>query len=227
VTLHTDIPKELDGRMIGHPVFAHDFRISLDTAEPWPSGRIEGRVEAKEGRHDRHPIAVSVSCRAAWLDVAPQLVGQKPVFRASTYWDVRTRGLPVWLDEEFCSETLELGALDDVNWRHFSLVLPDDAPRALEGTFVSFRYRVEARRPRMIGHAEASVPLLLLEPQPIPCVRIESSPLGVWRLLEWRSEGATGGNGGCCSVSFEDRKPEDQPLPGETREEEIRRRGYR
>jgi hypothetical protein len=222
--LYTDIPRELEGRMIGHAVVAQDFTVSLDTAEPWPGGVIEGRVERRKGRGDRHPITVGVHCRAAWLDVAPQLVGQKPVFRASSYWDLRTRGLPVWLDEEIFTETIELDPLDEANWRHFSLALPADVPRAFEGTFVAFRYRVEARRPRAIGHAESSVPLLILEPRTLPCIRVETSPLGSWRLLEWRCEADRDAGGGGCSVSFEERRPEDAPLPGETREQEIRRR---
>jgi hypothetical protein len=224
MALYTDIPPELEGRMIGHAVRAHDFAISLDVAEPWPGGRIEGRVEAREGRHDRHPITIGVHCRAAWLDVAPQLVGRKPFLSASTYWDLRARAVPVWLDEEILSETVELAPLDEANWRRFSLAVPDGVPRALEGTFVSFRYRIEARRQRAIGRAEASLPLLLLEERTIPCVRVERSPLGTWRLLEWRSEDEEGGEGGGCSVSFEERRPEDMPAPGETREQELRRR---
>lgn len=209
--------------MIGHPVSAHDFTISLDAAEPWPGGRIEGRVETRSGRHDRHVVKVGVHCRAAWLDVAPQLVGQKPL-RISGMWDVRARSLPVWLDEEIFAETEELGPLDSVNWRHFSLVLPEVVPRAFEGTFVSFRYRIEARRARAVGHAESSVPLLLHEPRSIPCVRVETSPLGSWRLLEWRSDEESDGEGGGCAINYEERRPEDLPLPGETRETELRRR---
>ena len=39
-------------------------------------------------------------------------------------------------------------ALGRVAGRHFAFAIPDDVPRALEGTFVAFRWRVEARRPR-------------------------------------------------------------------------------
>ena len=226
MALYTNIPPELESRMIGNPVAAHDFRISLDVAEPWPGGNVEGRVESKEGRHHRHPITVSVQCRAAWLDVAPQLVGQKPL-GLSGILEMRSRRIPIWLEEPIFSETLELDPLEHVNWRRFSLVVPGDVPRAFEGTFVSFRYRVEARRPRSIGHAESSVPLLLLEPRTIPCVRVETSPLGSWRLLEWRAEDEQEGSGGGCSVTFEERRREDMPRPGETREEELRRRGVR
>lgn len=223
MALFTSIPRELEGRMIGHPVSAHGFAVWLDTAEPWPGGRIEGRVEAREGRRDPHPITVALRCRAAWLDIAPQLVGQKPLLSPSSYWDLRTRAMPVWLDTEIVSATAQLEPLDEVNWRRFSLRVPASAPRAFEGTFVSFRYRIEARRARALGHAEASLPLLLVEQRTIPCVRVETSPLGSWRLLEWRAEGEQGGEGGGCAVRFEERRPEDLPLPGETREQEQRR----
>jgi len=226
MALYTDIPQELEGRMIGYPIAAHDFAISLDTAEPWPGGAIEGRVESKGGRHNRHPIVVSVHCQAAWLDLAPELVGQKR-FGVSSYWGLRTRSIPVWLEEEIFSETLELDPLHEANWRHFSLALPNDVPRAFEGTFVAFRYRVEARRARAIGHAETSVPLLLLEPRMIPCVRVETSPIGHWRLLEWRSEWEQPCGGGGCAVGFEERQPEDMPAPTETRDQELRRRAGR
>ena len=53
--LLTHVPDELSGRGIEHAQRAHGFTISLDTAEPWGSGRIEGRVEARERRHDRTP----------------------------------------------------------------------------------------------------------------------------------------------------------------------------
>jgi hypothetical protein len=211
VTLYTDIPKELEGRMIGHATVAHDFAISLDVAEPWSGGRVEGRVEAREGRHGSRPITVGVHCHAAWLDIAPQLVGQKPMLRPSTYWDIRTRSVPVWLDEEILSETVEVGPLDEVNWRHFSLTVPDGIPRAIEGTFVAFRYRIEARRQRAVGHAETSIPLLLVERRTIPCVRVETSPIGSWRLLDFRSELEEPGEGGGCSISFDERRPEDMP----------------
>jgi hypothetical protein len=65
---------------------------------------------------------------------------------------------------------------------------------------------------------------LLVEPPTLPVVRVETSPIGTWRLLEWRSEADVGGVGGGCSVAFEARRPGDLPLPGETREAEIVRR---
>ena len=70
----------------------------------------------------------------------------------------------------------------------------------------------------------ASLPLLLVEPQDQPVVRVETSPIGTWRLLEWRSENDVGGSAGPCSVTYEARRPEDLPLPGETREAELVRR---
>jgi hypothetical protein len=64
----------------------------------------------------------------------------------------------------------------------------------------------------------------MVEAPTLPVVRIETTPIGSWRLLEWRSERETGGSGGPCSVAFEERRPEDMPLRGETREEELARR---
>jgi hypothetical protein len=114
--------------------------------------------------------------------------------------------------------------LQDDNWRQFSFELPAGLPRALEGTFVAFRWRIDARRDRRLGHEHASLPLLVVERQDLPVVRVETSPIGTWRLLEWRAENEVGGSGGPCSVAFEARRPDDLPLPGETREAELVRR---
>ena len=75
----------------------------------------------------------------------------------------------------------------EANWQHFAFVLPEGLPRALEGTFVSFRWRVEARRPRCVGSDIASVPLLIQEPQTLP-----DRP---------RSRRARSGRGDCSSGS--------------------------
>ncbi len=225
--LLTDVPLELIGRGILPASEAHGFRITLDTAEPSGGGRVEGRVESRGGRRDTHPIVVSASCYANWLDVPPQLVGQKRVFRLDTVWDVRTRFVPIWLEEEVWLERWEIGDLASANWLHFAIDLPAELPRAFEGTFVAFRWRVEARRERKIGHDTASVPLLLREKRELPIVRVETTPLGTWRLLDWRSQDERDGAGGPCSVQYEERRPEDMPLPGETPEEELARRGLR
>jgi hypothetical protein len=45
-------------------------------------------------------------------------------------------------------------------------------------------------------------------------VRVETSPIGTWRLLEWRSEGDVGGRAGPCSIAFEARRPSDLPASG-------------
>ena len=225
--LLTKVPDELFGRGILPASEAHGFRVTLDTAEPWGGGRVEGRVESRGGRRDLHPVTVSVSCHANWLDVPPQLVGQKKLFRLEAYWDLRTRFVPIWLEEEVWLERWELGELASANWLHFAIDLPAELPRAFEGTFVAFRWRVEARRSRKILHDTASIPLLLRKKQELPTVRIETSPLGNWRLLAWKSEDERDGVGGACSVRYEERLPEDLPLPGETPEEELTRRGYR
>lgn len=208
--LLTDVPNELFGRGIAPVQEPHGFRIALDTAEPWGGGRVEGRVEARERRDDERALTASVVLAAAWLDLAPQLVGKKPFFRPETYWDLRTR-FPVWLDEPAWTASQELGAFAGANWLSFAFDLPAELPRALEGTFVSFRYRVEARRARRIGHETASLPLLLVEQQPLPTVRVETSPIASWRLLEHRAEAEADGSAGPCTVSYEPRRPEDLP----------------
>jgi hypothetical protein len=224
VTVLTDVPKELAMRGIFPPERASGFAISLDRAEPWGGGRIEGRVERRSDRRNRRPVDVTVRCWASWLDVAPQLVGKKRLLRMDTYWDLRMRAVPIWLEEEVFMERFELGPLDEANWRHFAFHLPGELPRAFEGTFVSFRWRVEARRARAVGHERASLPVLVREQRTLPVVRIETTPIGTWRLLEWRSDAERDASAGPCSVAFEERRSEDMPLPGETRETELARR---
>jgi hypothetical protein len=224
VAVVTEIPDELRFRGIAPPEPAHGFRISLDMAEPWGGGHIEGRVERRGERHDRRPISVRVRCLAAWIDVAPQLVGRERLLSWTAYGDIRNRAVPIWLDDGVFEEASVLEPLEDANWQHFAFDLPRELPRALEGTFVAFRWTVEARRPRLLGGDVAALPLLIHEPQTLPVVRVETSPIGTWRLLEWRSESDVGGSGGPCSVSYTARQAEDMPLPGETREQELARR---
>jgi hypothetical protein len=227
VPLLTDVPDELKFHGIEPPQAARGFGISLDEAQPQSGGRIAGRVERHNLRRDQRPLRVDVRCDACWLDTAPQFVGRKGLLTWSAYGDMRNKFVPVWLDEEVFRTELDMEPLDDVNWRHFAFDLPDGLPRALEGTFVAFRWRVEARRARRVGSELASLPLLLVEPQDQPIVRVETSPIGTWRLLEWRSENDVGGVGGPCSVAYEARRPVDLPLPGETREAELARRGVK
>jgi hypothetical protein len=158
------------------------------------------------------------------MDVAPELVGRKGLFSWSAYGEIRNKFVPIWLDEKVFGTRVDVEPLDDANWRHFTFELPDGVPRALEGTFVAFRWRIEARRARRVGSELASVPLLLAEPQSVPVVRVETSPIGTWRLLELRSEDDVGGVAGPCSVAYEARRSSDLPLPGETREAELARR---
>jgi hypothetical protein len=227
VAVVTEIPEELRFRGIAPPEPAHGFRITLDTAEPWGGGHIEGRVERRGERHDRRSISVRVRCLAAWLDVAPQLLGRKRLLSWTTYGDIRNRAVPIWLDQEVFADGAELEPLEQANWQHFAFELPGELPRALEGTFVAFRWIVEARRPRLVGGDVAAIPLLIEEPQTLPVVRVETSPIGTWRLLEWRSESDVGGSAGPCSVIYDARQERDMPLPGETRKQELARRAGR
>ncbi len=224
VSLLTAVPDSLRFRGIAPPQEARGFRITLDEAEPQGGGRITGRVERHRGRRDRRPLLVEVRCDASWMDVAPQLVGRKRLLSWSTYGEIRNKAVPIWLEDEVFSNRVPLGPLEEVNWRHFCFDLPAGLPRPLEGTFVAFRWRIAARRARRVGSELTSLPLLLVEPQNLPVVRVETSPIGRWRLLEWRAEGDGGGSGGPCSVTFEPRRPRDLPRPGETRAEELARR---
>lgn len=224
MSLVTVVPEALRFHGIEPPQEAPGFAITLDQAEPQGGGRIAGRVERRHQRRDGRPVGVEIRCEACWMDIAPQYVGRKGLLTWSAYGDMRNKVVPVWLEEELFSERLDVGPLDDANWRHFSFDLPEGLPRALEGTFVGFRWRIEARRARRVGTEIASLPLILLEAQTFPVVRVESSPIGTWRLLEWRSEKDVGASGGPCSIAYEVRRPADLPLPGETREAELARR---
>jgi hypothetical protein len=224
VSLLTDIPNDLRFRGIEPPRDARGFGITLDEAEPEGGGRIAGRVERHNQRPDRRGVSVEIRCDACWMDVAPELVGRKGLLSWSAYGEIRNKFVPIWLDEEVFATRVDLESLADANWRHFAFDLPDGLPRALEGTFVAFRWRIAARRARRVGTELASLPLLLVEPQDLPVVRVETSPIGTWRLLEWRSERDVGGVGGPCSVAYRARRPKDLPLPGETREAELARR---
>jgi len=226
VSLSTEIPDELKFHGIEPPLQAPGFAITLDAADPQAGGRIAGRVERRHDRRNDRPVSVEVRCTACWMDVAPQFVGRKGM-NWSAYGDMRNKFLPVWLDEELFSERVDVGSLQDANWQRFAFELPEGLPRALEGTFVAFRWRVQARRPRRIGAELASLPLVLLEPKTLPIVRVETSPIGSWRLLEWRSEQEVDATGQSCSIAFEPRRPEDLPLAGEDRDaEQFRRAGH-
>lgn len=214
MSLVTDIPDALRFRGIEPPQQARGFAIALDEAVPQGGGRIAGRVERHQQRRDRRPVLVDVCCDACWVDVAPQLVGRKRMLSWSTYGEIRNRAVPIWLEEKVFRARLDVGPLEEANWQHFSFDLPEGLPRALEGTFVAFRWRMEARRARRLGTELASLPLLLVEPRDLPVVRVETSPIGTWRLLEWRSENDVGGHAGPCSVTYESRRPSDMPASG-------------
>jgi hypothetical protein len=223
VSLFTAVPDTLTFRGIEPPQAARGFAITLDEARPEGGGRLAGRVERRNRRRDARTVSVDVRCNACWIDIAPQLVGRERLVSWSTYAEIRNRHVPIWLDEEVFRASLEVGSLQDDNWRHFSFDLPEGLPRALEGTFVAFRWRIEARRARRLGTELASLPLLLVEAQNLPVVRVETSPIGTWRLLEWRAEHDVGAVAGPCSITFDARRPSDLPLPGETRDAELTR----
>jgi hypothetical protein len=205
VTILTDVPDELAWRGIERPRPARSFAISLDRAEPWGGGLIAGRVESRSDARDGRPITVSATCRACWLDIAPELVGKRSLLRPTAFWSLRMRGIPIWLDDQVWLDRLEVGNLAGANWRPFTLEVPPEAPRAFEGTFVAFRYAIEARRRGRLGSEIASLPILVVEQRTIPVVRVEANPIGEWRLLEHRSEGEVDSAGSRCSVRYEPR----------------------
>jgi hypothetical protein len=225
MSVRAGVPEEFGGRGIPPPTEARGFRLSLDVAEPWGGGTIQGRVESVSGRPgDRRPLTVSVTCIAAWVDIAPELVGRSGYGLATAY-ELRARSRPIWLDQTIYRDRVEVDPLDGtVNWRRFEFGLPSDLPRAFEGTLCAFRYTVEAVRSRVLGKAFSALPLLLVERRLEPVVRVEATPIGTWRLLEWRSDGESDAEAGPVSVRFEPRAPADMPHAGESRDDEILRR---
>jgi hypothetical protein len=225
MSLRTGVPEEFAGRGIPPPTDARGFRLSLDVAEPWAGGTIDGRVESIADRPaNPRPLTVTVSCIAAWVDVAPQLVGRAG-YGLGTAYELRARSRPIWLDDLVYRDHVQLEPLDgSANWRRFSFTLPDFVPRAFEGTMCAFRYTVEAFRPRALGRAFSALPLLLVEQRREPVVRVETTPIGTWRLLEWRADGEMDAEAGPVKVSFEQRAEADLPKPGESRDDEILRR---
>jgi len=221
-----DVPPELMGRGIFPATAARGFRLSLDVAEPWGGGRIAGRVELA-GEPDPRSITVGVTCHAAWIDVAPQVVGKGPRLSPAVLYDLRARHRGIWLDEPMWQARVEVGALDDANWRRFDVTVPEGLPRAVEGTFTAFRYAVTATRRRRLGQVTASVPILLVEERTVPVIRIERSPTASWRLIEWRAPAETGGRSDSVEIAFDERRPEDAPRDGETPEQELLRLVYR
>ena len=120
MSVRAGVPEEFGGRGIPPPTEARGFRLSLDVAEPWGGGTIDGRVESIPGRRaDARPLTVSVACTAAWVDIAPQLVGRGRLGLSSAY-ELRARARPIWLDELIYRDEVEIGPLDgSANWRRF------------------------------------------------------------------------------------------------------------
>ena len=225
MSVRVGVPEEFGGRGIAPPTEARGYRLSLDRAEPWAGGRVEGRVEVIRDRPpSANPIQVTLRCTAAWVDIAPQLVGRARLGLASAY-ELRARARPIWLDEVIFEDRRTVEPLDgSANWRRFEFILPDFVPRAFEGTMCACRYAVEASRTRAIGRSLAAVPLVVVERREEPVIRVETTPIGTWRLLEWRAAGEQEMHAGPVEVRFEPRALADMPQAGETRDDEILRR---
>ena len=200
--LLTDVDKPLWGRSIESRRSSASFRLVLDAAEPWGGGRIEGRVESRKARRSGRYV-VSVTCSAAWLDRAPPSAGRTGA--AASNLLMHGIGIRIWLDEQLWADRADLGELSGENWLPFAFDLPAELPRAFEGAFVAFRWRIAARRRRAVGHAETSFPLILREDRPLATVRTETSPAGTWRLNDTRSDAERDTAAGGCSVRYEDR----------------------
>ena len=78
---------------------------------------------------------------------------------------------------------------------------------------------------RRVGHDTTSLPLILLEPLTRPIVRVETSPLGSWRLLQWKSDADRDALAGPCAITFEERVRTTCPSPVRRAEQELKRRG--
>jgi len=205
--LVTEVDKTLWGRSIEEPRLSSSAHISLDLAQPWGGGRIEGRVDAyRKDQSGRY--RVTVSCAAAWLDEAPQTPGKEGT-RGSPISSILMHGMgiKIWLDEQFWAGQADLGELSGKNWLPFAFDLPGELPRAFEGHHVSFRWRIAARRQRGIWRSETSLPLILRDDRRIPTVRIETSPVGTWRFTTTRNDAEHDSVGAGCSVRYEDPRP--------------------
>ena len=89
----------------------------------------------------------------------------------------------------------------------------------------AFRYVVEASRSRALGRSLAALPLVIVEQRSEPVIRVETTPIGTWRLLEWRADGEQDATAGPIEVRFEPRVAgRHAARPGETRDDEILRR---
>jgi hypothetical protein len=208
--LVTDVDQLLWGRSIEPARRSAGFHVVLDTAQPWGGGRIEGRLESRKARQSGR-YDVSVSCSAAWLDCAPPPPGEigtsagpGSVGAVASNLLLHGIGIRIWLDERVWEGRADLGELSGENWLPFAFDLPSGLPRAFEGTLAAFRWRVTARRRRAVGHAEVSFPLIIREDRPLPTVRIETTPIGTWRLKDRRSDLERDSAGGGCSVRYED-----------------------
>jgi len=200
-----DVDRPLWGRSIEPARRSASVQLVLDAAQPWGGGRIEGRVESRKA-HQGGRYVVSVTCSAAWLDCAPpNAQGGTSVATVGSNLLMHGIGIRIWLDEQLWAAEADLGELSGENGLPFALDLPAELPRAFEGAYVAFRWRIAARRPRAIGHAETSFPLILREDRPIPTVRIETSPVGTWRLSDTRSNAEHDIAVDGCSVRYEDR----------------------
>ena len=204
--LVTDIDKPLWGRSIEPARHSAGFQLVLDVAEPWGGGRIQGRVESRKA-HQRGRYLVSVTCSAAWLDCAPP-PNRQTAMSAGTLGSnllMHGIGIRIWLDEQLWAARADLGEVSGENWLPFAFDLPAELPRAFEGAYVAFRWRIAARRRRAVGHAETSFPLILREERPLPTVRVETNPIGTWRVNGTRSDAEHDTVAGGCSVRYEDR----------------------
>ena len=193
----------------------------------WPSRGAVGTSRAGSSvdgdRHDRRPISVRVRCTASLARRRAAAGRARSGCSAwTTYWDIRTRGVPVWLDEEVFRRSPSWGRSTRRTGCTSPSDLPGELPDAVEGTFVAFRWTVEARRQRLLGSDVGALPLLrrAADDARRSC---GDEPDRIWRLLEWRSELDVAGSGGPCSVTYEERRAEDMPLPGEAREQELAR----
>ncbi len=107
MSVRAGVPEEFGGRGIPPPTEARGYRLSLDVARSrGAAAPIEGRVESDPGppaERDRRSGQL-VRCTAAWVDIAPQLVGRGRLGLASAY-ELRARARPIWLDELIFRDT--------------------------------------------------------------------------------------------------------------------------
>jgi hypothetical protein len=122
------------------------IHIELSTAELHGGGQIRGRVH-RDRDNAGGALVVIVRCVESWQK-SPSAGRWLPATRPQ---------LPVWRQEVWFEDSLQLEPLDDAHWRGFAFDLPEELPPAVEARTVAWRYEIEARRAVRFGPDDRAV----------------------------------------------------------------------